>query len=180
MQRRLEIEHQESALKAQLADLLVEKAQVNRAAIAAGFDAKPTSGSEVKKRGPKPRHGTIKEAVVEILTAQGRGMVAIDLLADLNHRNGSTLLRSSLSPQLSRLKDEGIIQLTDGYWHLPGQPPFITEAPDNPESLFGRHIQPIPQNIGASDPQTFTSKGSKAPEPVPEAQDGKAPSGGGG
>lgn len=164
MRRRQEIEQTEAALRNDLAQVLNEKAQLNRAAMAAGLEYKSTSGSEVKKRGPKPRHGTIKEAVVEILAAAGQGLTAINLLADLNHRNSTTLIRSSLSPQLSRLKDEGLICLTDGYWHLPGQPPINTKIPEYEEP----------------DPTLFGQSGSGSSKPVSEAQGVKAAPGGGG
>lgn len=162
--RRLEIEEEEGPLRERLAYLHTEKAQINRAAIAAGIDDKPASGSEIRKRGPKPRNGTIKQAVVEILTANGQGLTAINLLADLNHRNGTTLLRSSLSPQLTRLKDEGFICLTQGHWHLPGQPAIKIKVSENEEP----------------DPSLFAEVGSGSSKPVSEAHGVKAAPGGGG
>ena len=61
-------------------------------------------------------------------------MTALELLEQVNQRQGTTLLRSSLSPQLSRLKDEGVIKLTDKLWHLPEHSVPENEEPD--PSLF--------------------------------------------
>ena len=115
--------------------------------------------SEKPRRGPRPKDGTIKQAVIEILAAEGKGLVALDLLNRLNDRNGSTLVRSSLSPQLSRLKQEGVLQLTGGFWHLPGQSPETGYAP-------GHNL--------------FDELGPKGDDRVPEAQGVKAAPGGGG
>jgi chromosome segregation ATPase len=63
---------------------------------------------------------TIKQAVVEVLKDHREGMTALEILAEINTRYfGGRLLRTSLSPQLSRLKnDDGKIELRGNNWFL--------------------------------------------------------------
>ena len=56
-------------------------------------------------------------------------MAALNLLNSLNKRNGSTLVCSSLSPQLSGLKQDGTLQLRRGLFHLLGKSPYRNEKP---------------------------------------------------
>jgi hypothetical protein len=151
--RRLEIEEEISPLQEKLTALRHEREQLKKAAIAAGLETKSLAEPDKPRR--KLQTGTIKEAVIAILAETGDGLNASDLLVKLNERNSSTLIRSSLSPQLSRLKQDGYILLTGRIWHLPSQK---IEPPDN--NLFAGEL----------------SEGSK---PDHEAQDVKATSGGG-
>ena len=61
---------------------------------------------------------TMKEAVVEILSAVPRGLTALDILRELNTRMNTTYPRTSLSPQLSRLKQEGKVTQSGIVWSL--------------------------------------------------------------
>jgi hypothetical protein len=68
---------------------------------------------------------TIKQAVIEVLKDHSEGMTALEILAEINTRYfGGSIIRSSLSPQLSRLKnDDGKIDLKGNKWFLlPEQP----------------------------------------------------------
>ena len=160
IRRRAEIDLEETPLQERLAALRAEKTQLAKAAIAAGLEAKPDSGQEGPRRGrpPKvrrPQEGTIKTHVIAILKEGGSGMTAGQILEKLRIQTGSTLLRSSLSPQLSRLKQEGYLELTGTHWHLPDQ------------------------KIETSDNNLFNEELSEVSKPDYEAQDGKAPSGSG-
>ena len=68
---------------------------------------------------------TIKEAVLEVLKHKPEGMTALEILDQINERyfNGK-YVRTSLSPQLSRLKnDDKKITLRGNRWYLlPEQP----------------------------------------------------------
>lgn len=156
--RTKELDDEELPLRQRMEQIKAERDQLRRASLAAGIEADAFAGSEKPKRGRRPRSGTIKTVVISILTEAARPMAASELLHRLNEAQGTTLIRSSLSPQLSRLKQEGLIKLTDGYWHMPG---VVVSANENAgDSLF--------------------PNGSPAlSDRVPEAQDGKAPSGGG-
>ena len=73
---------------------------------------------------------TIKQAVIEVLKDHLEGMTALEILAEINTRYfGGRIIRSSLSPQLSRLKDDdGKIDLRGNKWFLlPEQPSLFIE-----------------------------------------------------
>ena len=157
--RRLEIEEEEGPLKEHLRSLMLEKVQLRKAAIAAGIEDKPLAEPDRPRITRKVQTGTIKEAVIAILAEAGEGMTAGDLLVRLNERNNSALIRSSLSPQLSRLKQEGHIFLTGRIWHLAEQTP--------------KEIEPSDHNL-------FEGNGSEGSKLEIHAKDREAGSGGGG
>jgi seryl-tRNA synthetase len=68
---------------------------------------------------------TIKEAVLEVLKDHADGMTALEILDEINARFfAGRITRTSLSPQLSRLKDDDKkIELRGNTWFLlPPQP----------------------------------------------------------
>lgn len=70
-------------------------------------------------------HITIMDAVMEVLADRPDGMTALEILAEINTRYfGGRIIRSSLSPQLSRLKDRHKkIELRGNRWFaLPAEP----------------------------------------------------------
>ncbi|RTM12344.1 MAG: hypothetical protein EKK33_17115 [Bradyrhizobiaceae bacterium] len=82
---------------------------------------------------PTPPRITIMDAVLAVLDRKPNGMTAQEILAELNEKYFSgKLLRTSLSPQLSRLKDrDRKIDLRGDQWiKLPAQP-----------SLFGTNFK---------------------------------------
>lgn len=73
---------------------------------------------------------TIMQAVLEVLREHPDGMTALEILAEINTRYfGGRIERTSLSPQLSRLKDrDGKIDLRGSKWLLlPEQPTLPLE-----------------------------------------------------
>jgi hypothetical protein len=71
---------------------------------------------------------TIKQAVLEVLKDRPEGMTALEILAEINRRFFvGSIMRTSLSPQLSRLKDrDEKIDLKGNRWFLrPQQPTLI-------------------------------------------------------
>jgi hypothetical protein len=70
---------------------------------------------------------TIMEAVLEVLQDRPEGMTALEILAEINTRYfGGRVVRSSLSPQLTRLKDrDHKIHLEGNKWFLGGQEPTL-------------------------------------------------------
>jgi hypothetical protein len=70
----------------------------------------------------KSQQTTIKEAVLAVLADHPEGLIALDLLARINARYGWTLVRPSLSPQLTRLKRDHKVVYLDGIWRLPNDP----------------------------------------------------------
>lgn len=61
---------------------------------------------------------TIIESVLDILKKHENGLIAIDILRELNMGRSHPLERSSLSPQLSRMKARGMVNLVGSNWVL--------------------------------------------------------------
>jgi len=61
---------------------------------------------------------TIKEAVMLVLAEEPTGLPALDILSRINKRFGWGYARTSLSPQLSRLKVENRIGYYGGRWFI--------------------------------------------------------------
>jgi chromosome segregation ATPase len=74
-------------------------------------------------------HLTIKQAVIEVLKDHPEGMTALEILTQINTRYfAGEVVRTSLSPQLSRLKDnDGTIDLKGNKWFLLPQEPSLFE-----------------------------------------------------
>lgn len=81
---------------------------------------------------PKPRELTkaigltLKEMILLVLRTRHRGADALTILDEINARWNIGLERTSLSPQLSRLKSDGKLHLIGKVWSLAQQ----DEAPD--------------------------------------------------
>jgi predicted nuclease with TOPRIM domain len=86
-----------------------------------------TIDEALKKLEPEETQGpiTIMQAVMEVLNHKTNGMTAIEILDEINaaYFNG-TIVRTSLSPQLSRLKNrDKKIELRGNRWYaLPKEP----------------------------------------------------------
>jgi predicted nuclease with TOPRIM domain len=86
-----------------------------------------TINEALKKLEPEETQGqiTIMQAVMEVLNHKTNGMTAIEILDEINatYFNG-TIVRTSLSPQLSRLKNrDKKIELRGNRWYaLPKEP----------------------------------------------------------
>ncbi|WVT73442.1 hypothetical protein QM996_18505 [Sinorhizobium chiapasense] len=106
-QRRSEILRQISELKAELAELKLAEAAIKSGVIPAGGTRPDTRD-----------RGTIKEMVVDVLSGRPDGAEASDILQLILNSFGEEIPRSSLSPQLSRLKEEGTIVLHGRTWKL--------------------------------------------------------------
>jgi hypothetical protein len=61
---------------------------------------------------------TTQEMVLEILKEVPDGMSALELLSEVNRRWELGLIRTSLSPQISRLRAKGLLQYDSGKWKL--------------------------------------------------------------
>lgn len=88
---------------------------------------------EDEHRGP---YISIMDAVMAVLEDRGEGMTATEILAEINARYfGGKIVRSSLSPQLSRLKNrDGKIELRGNKWFaLPAEPNLFAPSNKAPE-----------------------------------------------
>ncbi|MGB9427086.1 MAG: hypothetical protein WCB09_11830 [Methylocella sp.] len=115
--RRQEIAEAEEALRDQLHALLEERLRLARAESAAAETSKDQRSVRQTKERRQPR-GIIKRAILKTLEDAPEGMDALTILFTINYRLGSNFARTSLSPQLSRLKEDGFVILTRKIWKL--------------------------------------------------------------
>jgi hypothetical protein len=110
----------------QLRVIQKELEEIERAARASGLQlVKEDTLTPQTKKPTQKRNFTMKEASVEILGKHPNGLTATEILPELNKLIGSDYARSSLSPQLSRLKKDGVIYDINGIWTL------VKEAPEH-------------------------------------------------
>lgn len=142
--RRLkELEELEAPLRQQLSAILVEREQLQRATLAAippppARGANPANQQMEQARRTRRTipEKTIKDAVVEVLGAKGAGMTALEMLAAINLKFGTDYPRTSLSPQLSRLKADGKIEREGIVWRLVGGAEKDKSASGKPGALL--------------------------------------------
>ena len=105
------LEIREKEIKELRSQLLVELREIKTAKMAIQSDDS-TEDSEPKK--------TIKDMVQEVLIEHGDGGSADQIIEWIAESFKIEIARSSLSPQLSRLKSEGILTTgpADGFWRL--------------------------------------------------------------
>ncbi|PWB60812.1 MAG: hypothetical protein C3F17_13920 [Bradyrhizobiaceae bacterium] len=119
VQRRRELRAALAEVDAQVEGLAKELREIDVA-----LEAITTAASA-----PPARTPTIKEAVLQVLKERGRGLTSNEILDAINDRFfGGDMERTSLSPQLSRLKNE------DKKVVLLGTQYFLAETKDGPAS----------------------------------------------
>lgn len=135
-QRASDINAEVAGLRAEIAPLEFELRQVEAAIAlmtnvpANGLDASRNAVAHgARQANPEFQSMSMKQLVVQALTKHfPNGATAIEMLEFFALRWGrSEILRTSLSPQLSRLKDEGKIELRGKVWHI-AEAPQITPA----------------------------------------------------
>lgn len=111
--RRAAIQAEMKALRAELRE------------IEAASAALPDGRGEVLSPVRASRGGpTLKELAVEILQRHSEGLDANDIREEMRLKHGVSVKRSSLSPQLSRLAKDGVIQREGHKWLFQSdQPP---------------------------------------------------------
>ncbi len=108
--RLLELDELEFKLREQLKEIHLERVKIHKIE---NFKVKNKHGTE-----SEIIPNTIKDEVMKILEKNKDGLIALDILAELNKKRSEPLVRTSLSPQLSRLKRAGYIQLIGSLWRL--------------------------------------------------------------
>jgi chromosome segregation ATPase len=109
LERRNRLREELDAVLAEMQSLQREFGELQTAASAIGV-----LNEDEKKPAP-----TIKEAVVAVLQETGRALTALEILSEINSRYfDGKISRTSLSPQLSRLKRSQDIELNGSLWSL--------------------------------------------------------------
>lgn len=102
-QRETEIRGQQKALKAELRELQLAKA---------ALEGQPTGANSA----PSGTTATIKDMARDVLSGQPSGLNSSGILDAIQKRFGRDIERTSLSPQLSRLKEDGELILSGEVW----------------------------------------------------------------
>lgn len=106
--RREEIKEQIAALKQELRELNLAEGAIKSGVVPSRDEGVASSSSRT----------TIKEMVVEVLEDRPNGAEASEIIELIANSFGESIARSSLSPQLSRLKEEGVLSLEGRVWLL--------------------------------------------------------------
>ena len=110
------IEKREAEIKEIRANLLKELKEL-KSARAAIEEAIPNATDKVKPKGGP----TIKEMILSVLENRSDGATPLQIIEYIAEQYDIEIVRSSLSPQLSRLKADGKLDLDEnnGIWVLP-------------------------------------------------------------
>lgn len=79
---------------------------------------------------------TFQDMIVDVLNDEpSNGAEALKIIELIKTKHGKVIARSSISPQLSRLKAKGVLVLNNNVWSLTEfyKKNKVTEAPPNPE-----------------------------------------------
>ena len=115
------------------------------------FQVKP-SNRVLKPEGTK----RIKQMVLEILEKNAGGLKALDILSKIETDYDMKIMRTSLSPQLSRLKKSGDIENRGKLWFIiTEKPPANAEGLDDKGAGWSDGRLPI-QSVSGSNPDAST------------------------
>lgn len=119
--RRQELSAEEAELRQRLEVVRSELKGLEEAEAAAERSKTPESELKraIRKRASGIKPGTIMESIVNILSEHESGLSAMEILKEIRTRGTHGMLkRESLSPQLSRLRQSGYIDLEGSIWML--------------------------------------------------------------
>lgn len=130
--RRTQLADEEARLREKLKVVVEERVKLDKAAMAAGLLEEPYTATKGTLRidlGSPPQTNrrrsrtrakiAMKDAIMQVLEETGHGLPASEILPRVNALLGVQFARSSLSPQLSRLKNSGELILDGKNWCLP-------------------------------------------------------------
>ena len=137
-----ELNRREAELRDEINTIAKERAALEAALDAAirstgsGWTAPPPLQPQEEYSTPsrRTRHQmTIKEAILHVLGGGVGGMTALNILDEIETRTGMRLERTSLSPQLSRLKADGLIKRDGVIWSIASTETNEAHADGNPQ-----------------------------------------------
>lgn len=134
--------------KKDLMKQLKELRDLERAIRSAGKIAETGKDNPVKPN----KAPTLKDMVLAVLHALNRGAEALEIVSEIKATYDKDVMRSSLSPQLSRLKAEGKLILDDKVWYLPHiytqrEEKLILEAAVTDSEIINEHVEGGASNI---------------------------------
>jgi len=123
-----------AAIEAEIKVLEVELAEIRvaQAAISGEADAIPSTPIRRRRRPTTVRDGSIKAWILRVLAEfePDGGLVTDDVIHAVEAMGGPEVLRNSMTPQLSRLKANGVITQQGRRWKL--APPAAADLDDDP------------------------------------------------
>jgi len=128
----------EAEIKSLMAELRAESKQL-KAAKAAATDALPEKPNSPNSSGKR----TIKDMILGALDDFANGARAEQIVMKIEEKFGEKIARSSMSPQLTRLKNDGLVVREDNLWK---NHEFVTKpvaGASNPAPA------PVSNNVGA-------------------------------
>lgn len=137
--RRTEIKAQITALRSELQQLDVAASAIASTSSASTSNTKPLTKKAVGRSAQAAIDNmTIKDMAMEVMKQLAPEVrVSTTALNDaIKDRFSHTIARSSLSPQLSRLKSEGKIDMVNGLWFLNPSPLPETSSSENENRLL--------------------------------------------
>jgi hypothetical protein len=127
------IEQRRETIKAQISELKRELKELALAESAIKTGVAPTLPvTKTTKDGL-----TIKEMVIDVLSDLPDGAEASEIVDLIANKHGEVVVRSSLSPQLSRLKDEGVLELDGRIWRALQKEKGSEPTSSEPSQEFG-------------------------------------------
>lgn len=120
VRRLTELQVEEKLVSEQLRGIQRERLQFERAFAAINEPRAPDAQAESRQNNRPQRLPdiTLKDAALRVLADAPSGLAASEILKEINHRFNANFVRTSLSPQISRLRHEGRVTVIDGKWHL--------------------------------------------------------------
>lgn len=123
--REAELKEKKSAIVAELAEIKALKSALDGVSPAAG-----------RKKSAEP---TIKDMIVEVLEDSPGGSTSDEIIAMVAEKYGKSVPRSSMSPQLSRLKNDDLVARESDKWLLPKFASQAVEGASNPNTALPAH-----------------------------------------
>ena len=108
--RKAEIREQMTALRQELSEL--QRAE-------AAISGEPASPSTRQTTAGQPGKGTIKDMILQVLEDRAKGAESPEVIDLIKARFDVEVPRTSMSPQLSRLKADGLLTIIGKNWILP-------------------------------------------------------------
>jgi aspartate aminotransferase-like enzyme len=111
-----DLDRMESALTGQ-GSLTLATANL-ASAVPVEYRATPEEMERLSRRQRRRFEMGIKAMGLQVLASMNQDVPAMQIIELIKDSFGVSLVRTSLSPQLSRLKDEGLVELTDKGWRI--------------------------------------------------------------
>jgi len=115
--KQVEVAAHQSLIAVLSAEMALIELDIEKLSAAAEMlkNSSATARAHARPRGlrnyqPNKSNMTIKDMVLEILPKHPDGLTALEILAHIEQDFGQSIMRTSLSPQLSRLKSSGKIK----------------------------------------------------------------------